>query len=78
MKIIQMSVAAILLLFCSVANADVSGLNDEAMDELLPGTGGMRSVIERLDSLGTKKYGIALLGVIILVVVFWYLPLFPF
>jgi glycerol-3-phosphate acyltransferase PlsY len=51
---------------------------DEAMDELLPGTGGMRNVIERLESLGNKKYGFAFVGIIILVVVFWYLPLLPF
>lgn len=51
---------------------------DEALDALLPGTGGMRGTIDRLDALGNKKYGIALFGIIILVVVFWYLPLLPF
>ncbi len=51
---------------------------DEAMDALLPGTVGMRSAVERLESLGIKKYGVSLLGLIILVVVFWFLPFLPF
>lgn len=50
----------------------------EAMDALLPGTRGMRRAIERLDSLGNKKYGLSLLGIVLLVVVFWFLPFLPF
>jgi glycerol-3-phosphate acyltransferase PlsY len=50
---------------------------NEAMDLLLPGTRGMRKAIERLDSLGYKKYGLSLLGIILLVVVFWVLTLLP-
>lgn len=49
----------------------------EAMDALLPGTRGMRRILERVDSLGTAKYGLAVLGLIILIVVFWLVPLIP-
>jgi glycerol-3-phosphate acyltransferase PlsY len=51
---------------------------NEAMDVLLPGTRGMRRAIERLESLGSKKHGLSILGLILLVAVFWFLPLLPF
>jgi glycerol-3-phosphate acyltransferase PlsY len=51
---------------------------DESLDELTPGTRGMRKFVARIEALGKMKYGVSLLGVIILVLVFWYLPLLPF
>jgi glycerol-3-phosphate acyltransferase PlsY len=51
---------------------------DESLDELTPGTRGMRKIVARIDALGKWKYALSLLGVFILVIVFWYLPLLPF
>jgi glycerol-3-phosphate acyltransferase PlsY len=51
---------------------------NESLDELTPGTRGMRRFVNRLDSLGRKKYGISLVATIILIAIFWYLPLLPF
>ena len=51
---------------------------EEAMEALLPGTRGMRKTIARIESLGTAKYGLSILGIIILILVFWFLPLLPF
>lgn len=50
----------------------------EAMDALLPGTRGMRKTVTRIESLGTAKYGLAIFGIIILILVFWFLPFLPF
>lgn len=51
---------------------------DEAMDALLPGTRGMRKALARVDALGKGKYAVAALGVTMLILVFWFLPLLPF
>ncbi|TFF91451.1 glycerol-3-phosphate acyltransferase [Candidatus Thorarchaeota archaeon] len=51
---------------------------DASLDDLTPGTRGMRRVTDRINALGGAKYGVALLGIIILAVAFWYLPLLPF
>jgi len=51
---------------------------EEALDALLPGTRGMRRAIERIESLGNGKHVVSVVGVIILVLVFWFLPLLPF
>ena len=50
----------------------------EAMDALLPGTRGMRRALDRIEGLGNGKYALAIIGVIILILVFWFLPLLPF
>jgi glycerol-3-phosphate acyltransferase PlsY len=50
---------------------------NEAMDVLLPGTRGMRRAIERLESMGSRKYAFSLIGLIVLFAVFWFLPLLP-
>jgi len=55
-----------------------SELADEAVNELTPGTREMRRLVDRIDALGNVKYVISLLGLLILVVIFWYLPLLPF
>jgi acyl-phosphate glycerol 3-phosphate acyltransferase len=51
---------------------------DDAMDALLPGTRGMRKTLVRVETLGGGKYAVALIGVIVLILVFWFLPLLPF
>ncbi|TFG28451.1 glycerol-3-phosphate acyltransferase [Candidatus Thorarchaeota archaeon] len=51
---------------------------EEAMDALLPGTRGMRKALDRIEGLGNGKYALAIFGAIILILVFWFLPLLPF
>ena len=51
---------------------------EEAMDALLPGTRGMRKALARMEGLGRGYYGLAVIGAIILILVFWFLPLLPF
>ena len=51
---------------------------EKSLDELTPGTVGMRKVTDRINSLGKGKYAVALVGIIILTLIFWYLPLLPF
>jgi glycerol-3-phosphate acyltransferase PlsY len=51
---------------------------DASLDDLTPGTRGMRKITERINALGRLRYGVSLLGLIILTLIFWYLPLLPF
>jgi glycerol-3-phosphate acyltransferase PlsY len=50
----------------------------KSLDNLTPGTRGMRKITDRIDALGNGRYAVSLLGIIILALVFWYLPLLPF
>jgi glycerol-3-phosphate acyltransferase PlsY len=49
-----------------------------ASQALLPGTNGMNRAIEKIEALGAKRYALSFLGIILLVLVFWFLPAFPF
>jgi hypothetical protein len=51
---------------------------EKSLENLTPGTIGMRKVTDRINSLGKGKYAISILGIIILSLVFWFLPLLPF
>ena len=51
---------------------------ESSLDDLTPGTRGMRKVTDRINALGKGRYAVALVGLVILSLIFWYLPLLPF